>query len=373
MPFQYNVFLSYARGDREWAQRVHSTLRNLYPAYSFFFDFDSLRAGDDWEAVIEAALENSQSLIVLWSDHAKDSPWVSFELISFRQAAKPKVNPDRRLIVLNLQGANVSVNSLQPITDSDLQNSYLKGEPLPADLWQRVSARISDGLNPKKPLIVPLVVLTLTLDEFNGLTAKQLAGIQNDLSLSPAFLKARYGATRAEWKPFAGAQTIGAFLQKMQDAVNTSLTAHRLSWRFPGDEFWSADINSAKHFVRNEFDAAELAVLIIDPVAVYHQDVFQRLMLFQECLGNDRRVIVTLPPFGVPRKLRRLREILSNRATPYFDDYFQPTVPPRRRLAAQCAWTIADADDMKRYILAAAGGLGAPPGNGAPATFIRHG
>ena len=82
-------------------------------------------------------------------------------------------------------------------------------------------------------------------------------------------------------------------------------------------------------FVRQEFDAGDLSVLIIDPVAIYNADIFQRLMLFQESLSNDRRVIVTLPPFDIPPRLLHLRAALFDRATPYFNDYF-----PRLRLRA---------------------------------------
>ena len=112
---------------------------------------------------------------------------------------------------------------------------------------------------------------------------------------------------------------------------------------------------------------------IIDPVAIYQADIFQRLMLFQDSLANDRRVIVTLPPFDIPPLLLRLRAALATRATPYFDDFFQPAVPPTRRLSAQCAWNVADGDDLKRHILIAAGNLGMPQTPDDSSPFTRHG
>ena len=71
-----------------------------------------------------------------------------------------------------------------------------------------------------------------------------------------------------------------------------------------------------------------------------------------------RTVIIALPPFGLAPGLLRLRASLLDRGSPYFDDYFQPVVPPRRKLAAQCCWNVNDASDIQRYILAAAGHIG---------------
>ena len=125
--------------------------------------------------------------------------------------------------------------------------------------------------------------------------------------------------------------------------------------------------------MREEFNTSDLSVLIIDPVAIYNGDIFQRLMLFQDSLANDRRVIVTLPPFDIPSQLLRLRSALVNRAMPYFNDYFQPAVPPIRRLSAQCAWNVADGDDIKRHILIAAGNLGMTRTSDESSPFMRHG
>ena len=96
---------------------------------------------------------------------------------------------------------------------------------------------------------------------------------------------------------------------------------------------------------------------MIDPVAVSHPDVFERLMLFQDCLTSTSTVVATLPPFGAPRRIAGLKQVLLARGTPYFDDYLEPAVPPRRRLAAQMALNVSDADDIRRYLLAAAGQL----------------
>jgi TIR domain len=370
--FQYDVFISYAHADRDWAERVHASLRRSNPNVSIFFDSHSLRGGDNWEAQISTSLENCRSLIVLWSDHAKDSEWVSRESYAFLALAKPKDNPIRRLIVVNLQGTNRALNSFQQIGRPALLQAYAGTTPLTPALWEEIASEVGDGLNPaRKPISVPLVVLTMTREEFDGLGSVQHNRLRADLNLDDTFLAARYGAARADWKPYAGSQSVTAFLDTLRNTVNAALRSHRLAWRLPDDSFWS-DIQSARQFVRDEFNTSDLSVLIIDPVAIYNGDIFQRLMLFQDSLANDRRVIVTLPPFDIPPLLFRLRDALANRATPYFDDYFQPAVPPTRRLAAQCSWNVADGDDIKRHILVAAGNLGMSRTPDEASAFIRH-
>jgi TIR domain len=371
MGFQFDAFISYSSADRDWADQVYSALRSS--GQSVFFDYQSLRAGDDWEARIQSSLENCRSLVLLWSDHAKGSDWVTRELWSFVSSAKPKQNPNRRIIVVNLQGANLATKAYQQISRKELQRAYADGKPPTAADWQQTVSEVLDGLNPdKRPLSVPLVVLTLTLNDFEELSAGQRDRIRADFNLSDAFLRSRFGAVRHNWKPYAGSEPITALLEKIQNEVNAALDAHRIIWRQPEESFWT-DIAAAKAFVKNDFNTSDLSVLIIDPVAVYQLDVLQRLMLFQDSLVSDRRVILTLPPFGVPPRLRRLRDALSSRATPYFDDYFQPAVPPRRKLTAQCAWNVTDAEDIKRHILVAAGYLGIGPTSDEAPSYLRQG
>jgi hypothetical protein len=372
---RFDVFISYSSADRDWADQVNNALRDSGQNYSVFFDYQSLRAGDDWESKIQSSLEDSRSLILLWSDHAKGSDWVTRELWSFVATAKPKQNPSRRIICVNLQGANQALGWSQHVSPPELLRAYAGGiRPADAD-WQKTTAEIRDGLDPdKKPLSVPLVVLTLTRGDFEDLGTVQLARLREDLSLSEVFLKNRYGPSRQDWKPYAGAEPITALLDKIQNGVNATLGAHRISWRQPEETFWTdASLAAPKRFVKYEFNTSALSVLVIDPVAVYQHDVFQRLLLFQDSLVSDRRVILTLPPFGVRPRLRRLRDALASRAAPYFDDYFEPTVPPRRRLAAQCAWNVADGEDIKRYILTAAGCLGMPTKPDEGPTYLRQG
>jgi TIR domain len=373
LSFAYDVFISYGSEDRPYASRLSESLNRLAPAYSSFFDAVSLRAGDDWEDRVQRALESSGNLVILWSEQAKQSDWVSRELYTFLLTAKPKTNTDRRLIFVNLQGMNLAMRAFQQVNRPQLLAAYPAIETVTDETWSDLMRDVEEGLNPlRRPLPVPLVVLTMTQEELAEFGPKQWQRIGEDFGLPQDVIAKRYGATRADWRPFGGEATIATVLDAIKTQMAASLKAFRPYWSLPEENFWS-DSLKARDYVRTEFDTGEIAVLIVDPVALHRPEVYQRLMLFQEALGSNRVVVLTLPHFNAQPEILGLRRALMSRGTPYFDDYFQPAVPPRRRLAAQCGWNITDMEDIQRLILAAAVQLGREADRESGSTFLRHG
>lgn len=350
-----DLFISYSSADRAWAARLHASLKAADPARRIFFDNTSLRAGDDWEARIEGALDATRHFVLLWSDQASQSDWVKRELFHFMALAKPKLNPHRRLICINLQGANTGTKVFQQITVAALQAEYLNPAAAAPAAWQEAMQSVEDGLDPnRRPLEVPMVVLTLTSDQLALLEPDALSGIAQDFGLADAALAQRYGPARDDWRPFDGSRTIAQILHEMRLRLNAGLPDRALVWRAPPPEFWSGNIKAAQEFVNTTFKAGELSVLVVDPVAIHRHAVYQRLMLFQDRLGDDHATILTLPPFAPSASVLGLRSALMTTAVPYFDHYFKSTAPPHHHVAAQCGWNVSDADEMRRLILAAA-------------------
>jgi hypothetical protein len=372
-PFTHDVFVSYSRVDVDWARRINAALKSSAAGYNTFFDEKSLRAGDDWETTIEAALEGSQHLVVLWSDHAKESEWVTRERISFNAVAKPKVNTNRRLVIINLQGMNQGMKIYQQISRADVQAAYPAIDTMPPGAWAALQRDLEEGLDPqRRTLTVPLVVLTATLDELQSLSPQRQGWLRDDFGLEPADLPGRYGNTREDWHPFGGADRIADVIEHLRTEIDTDLGPYRFEWNQPGAAFWSNPL-AANDFVKREFKTGELAVLVIDPVALYEPNVvYQRLMLFQDCLASDRVTIVALPPFAAPNQLVSLRTALLSRPVPYFTDYFRPQVPPARKLLAQCGWNVVDGEDVRRLLVAAAGRLATNQGE-TSSPFVRQG
>jgi hypothetical protein len=71
-----DIFISYAKEDREQAAAVAKALENL--GWQVFWD-RSIPPGKTWDEVIEAAIEAARCMLVLWSRNAVESKWVRAE------------------------------------------------------------------------------------------------------------------------------------------------------------------------------------------------------------------------------------------------------------------------------------------------------
>lgn len=72
----YDVFLSYARENRDLVQELVRVLKGR--GLSVWWD-RAIRAGRDFEQDIDLALANSKCVLVLWSEHSVASTWVRSE------------------------------------------------------------------------------------------------------------------------------------------------------------------------------------------------------------------------------------------------------------------------------------------------------
>lgn len=97
--YKYKAFISYSHKDRRWARWLHRKLES----YSFpqeivashprvppnlkpiFRDREELSAGHDLGEEIEAALQNSENLIVVCSPNSAVSHWVGQEILYFKR------------------------------------------------------------------------------------------------------------------------------------------------------------------------------------------------------------------------------------------------------------------------------------------------
>jgi len=71
-----DVFISYAREDRAFAERVANELGKL--GLDCFWDSE-IPPGQTWADYIEGKLSQSRAVIVLWSEHSTKSQWVREE------------------------------------------------------------------------------------------------------------------------------------------------------------------------------------------------------------------------------------------------------------------------------------------------------
>lgn len=79
------LFISYAREDSSEASRLASALRHV--GHEVWWDHH-LTGGSEYSREIEEALDRSAKVLVLWSIHAVQSPWVRDEAAAARDSSK---------------------------------------------------------------------------------------------------------------------------------------------------------------------------------------------------------------------------------------------------------------------------------------------
>ena len=116
-----DVFLSYAREDRERARTVASALETQ--GWSVWWD-RKIVAGQSFDRAIEEQLKSARAVVVLWSIHSIDSEWVRNEAAdaSEREALVPALLDDVKqpLEFRRRHAANLTAWSGDP-TDPEFQ------------------------------------------------------------------------------------------------------------------------------------------------------------------------------------------------------------------------------------------------------------
>lgn len=80
-----DVFISYAREDRAFAERIANGLSSI--GLECFWDSE-IPPGQTWADYIEGKLSQSRAVIVLWSQHSTKSQWVREEARMGREKSK---------------------------------------------------------------------------------------------------------------------------------------------------------------------------------------------------------------------------------------------------------------------------------------------
>lgn len=73
------AFISYASQDRSRVATIIQGMKKARPDMDIFFDVESLRSGEYWEAALRREIEKRDILFLCWSNNAKNSEWVQKE------------------------------------------------------------------------------------------------------------------------------------------------------------------------------------------------------------------------------------------------------------------------------------------------------
>jgi hypothetical protein len=319
-------------------------------------------------------------MVALWS---KESDWVAREVGKFEGMTNPsgevQMNPDRRLIFVNLQGRNSAYASTQSIDYLVESDAYTKGiANLDKLVWDKIIDHIvTPILDKDSALPVPLAILSMTNDsgknkderEVEQLPAATWKKVSEDLGRETEDLKSDYGTTRTDWRPF-GAQPIPKrrkiidILEGLLNDVNSDIIPKLKNTRFrwdPVSEDWST---AAKGTQNAGVMAAQPSVIVVDPISLYHREIKTRLSFLRTCLkDNENCTVLVLPPFSVSVQVGKLRELVRDSGAPLLDPYFQPVIPPEIS-RARCGINLGE-NEIKPLLMNALGqymvAVSAPP------------
>jgi hypothetical protein len=205
-----DVFISYARKNRERVRQVADGMTDS--GYSLWWD-TALKAGDNYALKIEKALAETKSVVVCWSDQAKESLWVRAEasealdhekLIQIRLDESRMPLPFNVLHMIPFAGWNGTrqakewaelENRVGVMTGREVADFEIAPEASP-ELAQRLQ-----GLGPVATIGFGLVLLTTLISALTVLLGQDLVelGLYRTLSLA-GFGAAIFGSVLVFWK-----------------------------------------------------------------------------------------------------------------------------------------------------------------------------
>ncbi|MEA3210546.1 MAG: hypothetical protein QOE70_3603 [Chthoniobacter sp.] len=364
--FDYDIFISYSRLDSEWAAKLEDSLPK---GLKVFRDVSRINLGDDWDRTLISAVHASRHMILLWSNGAKDSDWVTNERAMFFNiihGLKP-TDEVRNLIAVTLEGDSPVLAKLQTFNDIKLANAYAGGAAaVDATLWNDLLGRVESAvLANDKAVPITTMVFTLKKTELEKLDADQvkpwgnsLNGFLADLGIVPPpaggtlrdSLLPQYDPSRLQWRPFGNpGAPIKLILDGLLKNLNDRLVGRpdglqfRLDW--VEEDFWTDPAARSNYLAQMQ---QSLTLLLIDPVAFYEWNVYWLFQSVEKCLGNDQAVVMVLPPFSTAAASTKLQDFLRQAVTS-FTHYFQPPIPALAKLAP-CGLNVTDPFEIARLL-----------------------
>lgn len=346
----YDIFISYSSLDKDWANKLNAELikRNL----KTFLDITRLTAGDEWEDQLKEALNNSKHMVFLWSANARNSDWVNKEAGYFSVAV---TGTDKKSIPLVLNDIPKAYSNIQAVNDIKEQDLYGQGaNAVSQSLWDTITQKIYDSINltdDRKP--IRQLILTLSKPELQALNFDWIPPLGKSLNTllplagyNSTTILDLYGNNKRDWKPFGGQSSI---TQILNDILTETNVKRELNYKWvPIDEsrFWGDDAEEVESQIN--ILKKELSVIILDPIALYDEDVRTRFDMILDCLGNKDLLVMSFSSFELSQGYSSWRELIKSTSRKFYSSYFKPPIP--RNMMAQFTANPLDKKDARRFI-----------------------
>jgi len=358
MDFAYRVFISYNEGDYDWAKKIYDELKE--ENYRPFLATEELRAGEQWQNDLFAALGESEHLLALCSSKSAVSSWVQVECGYFlRIIDEKKADRNRKIFPLMLDQDIPPLGSIQAITDIKRAGAY-PGDAanVPPQIWRRVMEKIKATISIDFSAIpIGLIVLAMTQDRFKTLHANVAEIFSGELNKLLPHLRAKtvdevmnhYGAEAKNWQPFGSTLDIESITQQVMNEVNQKVMGAKFRWEAISPEFYTDDQKLQRKALREM--SVEAQAVVVDLLSLYDSQVRDQLGMLNKYFDDDKTAVMVLTPV-VFDPYTELMDVIESRANEFFEHFYDAEIAARY---AHCGMNVCDQRDMRRLLRATLG------------------
>ena len=375
--FEFDVFISYSRENEGWAARLFEELKKSQ--VECFLDQARLSAGEEWEKGLRNSLEVSQHIVVLWSEAAADSKWVTTEILQFG-IARGDDESTRRMVFVSLDEKDVPFPFYQRIDHlSGLAHDPGKHANEVSETVAQIERAIERGADGHLVRVLALAstgpdMSRLDADVMPGPFTPSLSEVVTQLGIPDvATLLERYHETPMDWRPFGGDAKIGTLVRELIDELNTLLKPHdvKLAWLPVEEGFWGDDRSQFLRVARAV--ANEPTLILIDPLSLYDLNVKDRLDDLVAYLTESSPVaVLVVAPHGSPPTRLRLRSLVQAQLL-QIHQLAYATTNPRPPVKPATTIGVMDRSDMLQSTLPLARLIVGKASREAPPAALDHG
>jgi hypothetical protein len=355
-PFEYQVFISYNKGDLEWAQKIYDDLKAN--GYKPFLAPESIRTGQDWEATLLKALNNSQHLLAVWSSKSQFSPWVQHECGFFHGLVTAEKNQaHRRYFSVLLDQDNAPLGSKQAITDIKDKNEYPAGvRNVSTQVWSSVMNRIRRAISIDYSAVpVGLTILAMKKSRFQQLYTDPGEDFAADLNAMLPMLRARsvqevmnnYGDEPKKWCPYGGSEDVETITERVMLDINQKVRGMQFRWEHPGDEFYTSTNQVTQRKALTDM-GVNLMTVVIDLLSLYDSRVRDQLSLLSSYFADTSTTLMVLTPVK-PTPSSELIDLIAQKANTFFQYFFDAPIGAKY---ANFGVNVCDERDVRRLLRA---------------------
>jgi hypothetical protein len=374
MPYKYDVFISYAHEDREWAEEFGSALEKL--KIRTFLDTKDIRAGEFWDEKLVDSLEASQHLIIFWSKKARESDWVYQERLHFEASLKATIETpeqrNRRLLFVLLDREERAETRRQLINSILETKAYEGGvKNLPEEVRNGVLNSLVEGIR-LDDTAIPISVVVIALDQ------GRLADLNKDPKLKVKLdnsLKAmkfggtlNYGVEPRDWHPFGSPDSVKDILDRVKNKINQKIKIP-FRWEWIGEKFYKGSEKERREEIIKLNNKP--AVFVIDPISLVDPDIQLQLGKLDMFYDSNQAVIMMLSPV-VPDPYCELMSFVAEIANTLYFRYYDPDADVYPSYA-NCCVNICDERDISRLLRMGLATQIKPPSANHVAEFPRAG